>query len=226
MSDNQNTDENFLEDIDEDTEEAEEGEIIIEENDEKILDDASTPPVPQAGDSLLQPVSDIDDVVDLYEEFEAIKEKLLDDPDKTEISGNIHVNKSGWRKIATAFNVSVETIDEERYIENGIVKYKVKARATAPNGKVATGVAIAASNESNHMEKLTTNRDDKPNVPGTDSEDILWIDGAYRRLLPPKEVNDHNLYATAATRAKNRAISDCVGGGEVSAEEIKAEDVL
>jgi len=31
---------------------------------------------------------------------------------------------------------------------------------------------------------------------------------------------EHDVYSTAHTRAKNRAISDMVGGGEVSAEEI------
>jgi hypothetical protein len=36
---------------------------------------------------------------------------------------------------------------------------------------------------------------------------------------------DHDVEATAHTRAKNRAISDLVGGGEVSAEEINAEVV-
>jgi len=37
---------------------------------------------------------------------------------------------------------------------------------------------------------------------------------------------DHDVYATAHTRAKNRAISDLVGGGEVSAEElIEAEEI-
>ena len=33
---------------------------------------------------------------------------------------------------------------------------------------------------------------------------------------------DHDMYATAHTRAKNRAISDIIGSGEVSAEELEA----
>lgn len=35
---------------------------------------------------------------------------------------------------------------------------------------------------------------------------------------------EHNVRATAHTRAKNRAISDLVGGGEVSAEEMSEDD--
>lgn len=219
MSGQEQEGEGFLDSIEEDEDSNEE--IRVESTVHE-----TQPPNVDAENSLLEPVSNIQDVVELYDKFEEIKNDLLKDGDKTEISGSIHVNKSGWRKIATAFNVSVETIADHRIVENKVVKYKVTARATAPNGKVATGVAISASNEANHMEKLSENRNDKPDVPGTDSDDILWVDNAWRRLLPPKEVNDHNLYATAATRGKNRAISDCVGGGEVSAEEVTADDVL
>ena len=37
---------------------------------------------------------------------------------------------------------------------------------------------------------------------------------------------DHDIYATAHTRAKNRAISDLIGCGEVSAEEIEAPKTI
>ena len=37
---------------------------------------------------------------------------------------------------------------------------------------------------------------------------------------------DHDVYAIAHTRAKNRAISDLIGSGEVSAEEIEAPKTI
>ena len=37
---------------------------------------------------------------------------------------------------------------------------------------------------------------------------------------------DHDVYATAHTRAKNRAISDLLGAGEVSAEEMEAPKTI
>jgi len=37
---------------------------------------------------------------------------------------------------------------------------------------------------------------------------------------------EHDVYALAHTRAKNRAIADLIGGGEVSAEEIESEQGL
>lgn len=179
-------------------------------------------PAPDSTNTLVRPVEDIDQVVKLYEQFEQIKSKLLKKSDTTKIGSGIHVNKSGWRKIATAFNLSVEVVDKSIRTENGVVKAEVTARATAPNGKVSTEIAMCASNESNHMGKVSGMTD----TEAKKRDDVLKVDGKLRRLKDPLEVNEHNIIATAATRAKNRAISDCVGGGEVSAEEIKAEDVL
>lgn len=109
------------------------------------------------------------------------------------------IKKSGWRKLATAFNVSVEVTQEVRKeypemeykdfktgkvtVKSGFV-VEVIARATAMNGRFMDGTGTCASNERNfaHLE--------------------------------------HDIRATAETRAKNRAISDLIGGGEVSSEEM------
>lgn len=216
-----------------DLKEEEQSEPDSEESDVIDVDgeEVDSRPVPQSENSLIQPVSDISDVVSLYDRFEEIKSELLDKEDTTSIQGNVHVNKSGWRKIATAFNLSVEIVDHEIWVEDGIVKARVVARATAPNGKVSTEIGMCASNEANSMTRLEGNAEvSKDQVSekygGFDEEDILLVDSAWRGLHDPREVNEHNILATAATRAKNRAISDCVGGGEVSAEEITKEDVF
>jgi len=204
-------------DGEEEEEEVQEAEVVEVEDSEPLP--ASTP---DPTNSLVRPVEDIKEVAKLYKQFEEIKSELLTKGDTTAIQGNIHVNKSGWRKIATAFNLSVEIVDQELWEEDGIVKARVIARATAPNGKTSTEVAMCASNESNHMEAGKPDDGSEPE----DHPDYLKVDGKWRRLKDPREVNEHNILATAATRAKNRAISDCVGGGEVSAEEIKADDIL
>lgn len=109
------------------------------------------------------------------------------------------IKKSGWRKLATAFNVSVQVLKEVRKeypemeykdfkankvtVKSGFV-VEIIVRATAMNGRYMDGTGTCASNERNfaHLE--------------------------------------HDIRATAETRAKNRAISDLIGGGEVSAEEM------
>lgn len=183
--------------------------------------------------SLLKPVSDISDVVDVYSQFEEIKSDLLDNGDTTQIGSNVHVNKSGWRKIATAFNVSVEVVEKDTYIEDGVLKSEVVAIASAPNGKRAQSVGHAGSNETNFMEKVADDGagpekayEIAENKFGAEKEDVMFVEGYWRWLKPPRQVKEHNVLTLASTRAKNRAISDCVGGGEVSAEEITADDVL
>lgn len=199
---------------DDDPEEVE----LVEQSTVESEEDTVATPAPQ--NSLLTPVTNIGEVVELYDQFEEIKEELLDkEQDITVISGNPHVNKSGWRKIATAFNVSVEVTDTESWVEDEIVKAKAKAVATASNGKTASSTGMCASNESNHMTKLGNH----PGIDDPDHPDVLRVDNKWRVLKDPKEVKEHNIVAIAETRAKNRAISDLVGGGEVSAEEMGAE---
>ena len=209
-----------MEEGEESEEEPEEAEVVEPVEEETSMD---VPSGEVESSGLIQPV-DIDRVVELYEQFDELKSRLLDKEDMTKIGQNVHVNKSGWRKISTAFNVSVEVIDVNVQTEDGIVKATVRARASTPNGKTSSSTGVCASNESNHMEKLTDNKnaDLEEHMGGRDGE-ALWVDNAWRRLKTPKEVNEHNIVATAETRAKNRAISDLVGGGEVSAEEMGAE---
>lgn len=186
----------------------------------------TTVPASSPNNSLIQPVSEVDDVVRVYEKFEEIKEKLLDSSDTTSIGDGIHVNKSGWRKIATAFNVSTSEVEYQMIEDDDVVRFRVKARATAPNGKSADGIAMCGSNESNFTQRIAdgnTPEEEAENL-ASNPERLVRIDGAWRQLPQMNEVNHHNIYATAYTRAVNRAISDLVGGGEVSAEEMSKED--
>jgi hypothetical protein len=148
-----------------------------------------------------------------WKAFQDLKKSLLDGSDYQAISQSKLINgqwvsekksfikKSGWRKLATAFNLSDEIVKEERK-DYPDMEYKTKvgqdvkiekkagfvieatAKATAMNGRYATGVGSCSSNERGfaHLE--------------------------------------HDVRSMAHTRAKNRAISDLIGGGEVSSDEI------
>jgi len=186
-------------------------------------------PTPTRDNSLVQPVDDLEKVIEVYETFDRIKSELLDrEQDIVEISGNNHIKKSGWRKIATAFNLDVEILTLNKEISNGVFEVEAIAQATAPNGKFTTSSSHCASNESNHMQKLEGVVDMGDPDHGWDKgdDDVVYVDGAWRRIKPIKAINKHNIITTAETRAKNRAISDLVGGGEVSAEEIGKNDVF
>jgi hypothetical protein len=133
-------------------------------------------------------------LVQSFAEYQELLPQLLRESDYQEAEqGKKFVKKSGWRKIATAFDLDVRIIAEEveRDEDGRILRSKTTARATSPSGRVMDGDGYCTTDE---------------------------FTG--RRANNPKLEND--LRGTAATRAKNRAISDLVGMGEVSAEEVDA----
>ena len=123
--------------------------------------------------------------------FQELKSKLLDENDVVQIEGKKYIKRSGWRKIALAFNISTEIIEVSREEKDGKYIVRVKARAIAPNGRVSEEIAVCDSSE--------------------------FENGRLKASI-------HNIETKATTRALNRAISNLVGGGEVSAEEIIADD--
>ena len=158
----------------------------VEETEEKIYQSSKiveAEPVDQSA-GLIQPAATGDEIAELYNKYDEIKSKIITDNDKMSMRGQTFTKKSGWRKIATAFNISDTIIKKERdEIPEG-VKWTVEVEAVAPNGRRSHGIGMCDSAESGKS--------------GTKEHDIL---------------------ATAHTRAKNRAISDLLGG-EVSAEEM------
>ena len=130
---------------------------------------------------------DVEGTVSALKKFLELKEEVLQENDTVMISGKKYIKRSGWRKIALAFNVSTEIISVERDYGSDLKICHVKARAIAPNGRVSEEIASCDSTEFQGNIKFSV----------------------------------HNLETKAATRAINRAISNLVGGGEVSAEEIE-----
>jgi hypothetical protein len=113
------------------------------------------------------------------------------------IKGKLFRKKGYWRAIRTAFGLSVEAIpNSEQRIDNGTDwGYIVTYRATAPNGKFADGDGACMASEKRR-------RDDPNSIFAT----------------------EHNVRSHAHTRGFNRAVSNLVGFGEVSAEEALREE--
>jgi hypothetical protein len=153
---------------------------------------------PPATTQVLMPM-DVDQVVQGMAAYQSLLPKLLDESDYQGRVGSRDrfVKKSGWRKIARAFNLSLERISEsvERDDDGLVVRASAVYRAVAPNGQYGDGDGYCSADEPR------------------------FKDAKGRQKL------ENDLRATATTRAKNRAISDLVGMGEVSAEEIGAAPV-
>jgi hypothetical protein len=136
-------------------------------------------------------------VVDAMRAYQDLLPKLLSPSDYQEAgfengAPRRFVKKSGWRKIATAFDLDVQLIRStiDRADDGTPLRAEVWARAITPSGRSMDGDGYCSVDESRFA---------KPSARG-------------------KLEND--LRATAATRAVNRAISGLVGMGEVSAEEV------
>lgn len=155
-------------------------------------------PVPPTG-GLVRAVASVADVVAAQHEYHALCNALLDANDFQRIQGKDFRKKSAWRKLAVAFNVSVTLVERiyERDPLGRIIRAEVVARATAPNGRAMDGIGAC-----DVKEKCRNNC--PANCDGT------------RHFSNPS----HDLPATAATRATNRACADLFGMGEVSAEEV------
>jgi len=104
------------------------------------------------------------------------------------IQGRQFRKKNYWRAVTTAFNLTVEAVDERWEQFDGDWCCDVTYRATAPNGRAAFGDGSCSFRE-------------KRGAQGT----------------------RHNVRSHAHTRAYNRAVSNLVGFGEVSAEEVERD---
>jgi len=144
-------------------------------------------PAPIGVGGIVRPAVTAAEALAAWQEFQQLKNYIIEASDIQKINGKNHVKKSGWRKFATFYNLTDQIVEETRdVLENGAFQWKMKVLCTAPNGRKTEGVAICTSTE--------------------------------KKFTHP----EHDVYTTCHTRAKNRAISDMIAAGEVSAEEMEA----
>jgi len=157
---------------------------------------------------------DVDGALQFWKDYLQLTDDLLDDADYQTTSQGKFKKKSAWRKYATAFNISVEMMDEDiKYNELfQVILAKYRVKATLPNKRYSTGVGACSSWEKGH-------ENDKTNNDGT----ITLCKGPCNGRKHFAHA-DHDIIGTAFTRAVNRAISDLIGAGEVSAEEMALKD--
>jgi hypothetical protein len=165
-----------------------------------------------------------------YKDLQVALDKAMPDA-IMELDGRKFRKKNYWRGVAVAFNLTIETVSERREVSGHFhdgrenFGYVVTKRATAPNGRTVTadGACFAVekarrfkcphphpswAGKSMHFPHVT--------CPDFDPE-FQW------RVLPG-DATEHNVRGHASTRAFNRAVSDLVGFGEVSAEEVEHDD--
>lgn len=153
------------------------------------------------------PAVNVEAVVAYFDDYQTLTKKLLKPSDYQPIkdkNGKVKKfkKKSAWRKYATAFNISDRVISEDinRDDDGRIISATFKVEASLPTGRKAIGVGVSSIF-------------DKINWKDT-------VEPSHFELRKRFSNAEHDIISTAHTRAKSRAISDIMGTGEVSAEEM------
>jgi hypothetical protein len=152
----------------------------------------------------ISPVMKPEEAKKLSAEYQALIKSVADKGDFTKIGPKMHPNKQFANKLARFFGLSVEIVKAE--------KENATKRTSLPNGQIKDEAYFVW-----HIVARAT----APNGQYRDG------DGHCATSERNFAHYHHDVYAQAVTRAKNRAILELVGMGEVSEEEIvsvKAND--
>jgi hypothetical protein len=165
-----------------------------------------------------------------YRELQHVLDEAM--PDQIMRAGEKQYRKKGyWRAVAKAFKLRMRCVRERR-IADGLFDdgrknfgYVVVYSATAPDGhsEIGDGACFA-------VEKAEKFRCPHPEREGSTRslhfphEYCPDFDPEFKWRALPSQASVHNVRAHAHTRAFNRAVSNLVGFGEVSAEEVDSDD--
>jgi hypothetical protein len=155
----------------------------------------------------LKPAATIEDALAAFEMFERAKTTLLKDSDVLWIgangrpspkgTGHPHIKRSGWRKLARFFGINCSILNKEKIIsqdsEGQYYIWKYQVRAEHPTGGYFEADGICTSRDPFFSKKNGV------------------------RVTP----EEADIMMKAQTVAFNRVVSDLLGSGEVSADEIK-----
>jgi hypothetical protein len=102
-------------------------------------------------DLVLIPVASPDDLVAAMHNYQVIMRKLLDATDYYQAGDGVaRIRKSGWRKLALAFGLSDEILDEKRLVDPNDpthIIYRTTVRVWSRSGRSVQAVGSADSRE-------------------------------------------------------------------------------
>lgn len=155
--------------------------------------------------AIVMPAVSGEQAIAAWNQYQDLKKAIVDkDVDVQLIEGKEFLKKSYWRKVATFFNLTVEVVEERHEQIGSTIVWHFTCRAVAPNGRSAIGTGSCDA-----FEKASKK----------DGRYVRW--NKFSKKWEDATPNSiHNIRSTAETRAFNRAVSNLVGGGEVSAEEV------
>ena len=153
--------------------------------------------------------------------LEKAKIGILGEEDFQNIGGKKFIKKSGVKKLANAFHISVSILKkEEHIIDWGSTPQKTdKGVIMTPAGKELI-IEVTARAERRLMITDTTGK--TYDVVVDVVEETSACSSTELATKKGQAYNYHNILTTACTRATDRAIMNCIGGS-VTAEEVDAD---
>src|SRR3990167_1874598 len=159
----------------------------------------------------------VDAAIEQWEEYQDLTKRLLEDSDYQKMGSGQFKKKSAWRKYARAFNLADAVTYEhvERSPDGFPLWARIRVKAIAPNGR-----ETEADHECHVTERCCPGARSHPCPKANWDKHACCTSGCDGRI---HWSHPGDLPATALTRAKNRAIADLIGAGEVSADEMTGE---
>ena len=179
----------------------------VVENEIVAVEESTAPIIPNQSEQF--DLVDIEGAAAYMNNYQEAIKALRTPEDYQTIANKDFKKKSAWRKLATAFRISDEIVNEQLEYDdiNQIVRARYRVRCTLPNGRTAEGVGVCSI-----FDKIRYNPT-KNNPADTETPSNFELRGRFSNA-------EHDVPSTAHSRAKNRAIADLIGAGEVSAEEM------
>lgn len=184
-----------------------------------------------AGPLPTMPSVDVVQALTAYREIQVGLDAALGESAMVRIGDKLHRTKTFWNAISCAFQLELDIMREdfqrmgdpcEHCLNSEDWGYVITVVASAPDGRRSFGDgACFASEKVVYQTRWESYKDDRGRSRNRKVE-VLDADGqpSIDRRLTREGRTMHNVRSTAMTRARNRAISNLVGFGEVSAEEL------
>lgn len=134
--------------------------------------------------------SKVETVRDLFKDIMHIKNVLLDKTDIYQVRWKDYINKSWYRKLAIAFNISTKVISEKRIEKNNIIIYDFTVRAFLQSWRYSEASASCSSDEKDN----TLSNNDIRAISQTRAtnraiSDLIWISELYKTEIVKQEEN-------------------------------------
>lgn len=185
---------------------------------------------PLAQTTIVRPAVTVEEALQTWTEYKELRRRLIEPADIQKIQGRDFLRKSYWRKLEKFFNLRLELRSESESTLQALIRRIPKKRKIKGQWEEYQALEV-------EYFPIGTSLELKPNE---ESRVTIVHSCVYRAIAPNGVFVDadgtcdcwekgyassiHNVRATASSRAKNRAISDLVGGGELSAEEMQGGD--